>query len=125
MLLISQRATPDVRAQRSAAVEAAILARIDNLPRQAPTLWRIVGHARLMRGDLRGAEAAFRTSYAGWPHEDADFSLGLCLVRQGQREEGLRHLGRVCRTNPTLVRLIGDKGLRRTVEDMLDTYRSH
>ncbi len=124
VLLTSQGAAPEARAQRAAAVEAAILQRIDHMPRQAPTLWRTVGRARFMRQDLRDAEAAFRTAYEGWPHEDADFYLGLSLVAQGRRSEGVRHLGRVCRTNPTLVRLIRDADVRRAVEDMLDAYRA-
>ena len=77
-----------------------------------------------MRQDFKGAEAAFRKAFDGWPHEDADFYLGLALVAQGRRGEGLQHLGRVCRTNPTLVRLITDPDLRRSVEDILDVYRA-
>jgi uncharacterized protein HemY len=123
-LAITQRAAPEVRAQRTAAIEAAIISRINRMPRQAPTLWRTIGRARLIRNEFRSAEAAFRTAFDGWPHEDADFYLGLALVAQGRRGEGLQHLGRVCRTNPTLVRLITDPDLRRSVEDMLDTYRA-
>jgi len=125
VLAITQRAPPEVRAQRTAAIEAAILSRINRMPRQAPTLWRTIGRARLVRNDFRGAEAAFRTAFDGWPHEDADFYLGLALVAQGRRGEGLQHLGRVCRTNPTLVRLITDPDLRRSVEDILDVYRAN
>jgi hypothetical protein len=77
-----------------------------------------------MRRDFKGAEEAFRTAYEGWPHEDADFYLGLSLVSQGRWSEGLQHLGRVCRTNPTLVRLIHDRDLRRSVADMLRAYRA-
>lgn len=122
-LAVSQQAAPEVRTRNAAAVEAAVLSRIDRMPRHAPTLWRTVGRARMMRQDYRGAEAAFRTAYEGWPHEDADFYLGLTLVSQGRRSEGLQYLGRVCRTNQALVRLL-DPDLRRSVEDMLDTYRA-
>lgn len=123
VLTVSQQATLGVNTRNAVAVEAAILSRIDRLPRHAPTLWRTVGRARLMRKDFSGAEAAFRNAYEGWPHEDADFYLGLTLVSQGRRSEGLQHLGRVCRTNQTLVRLIHDPDLRRLVEDMLKAYR--
>lgn len=123
VLTISQRAAPEVRIRNAASVEAAVLSRIDRMPRHAPSLWRTVGRARMVRQDFKGAEAAFRTAYKGWPHEDADFYLGQSLVSQGRRSEGLRHLGRVCRTNRSLVRLIQDPDLRRSVEDMLRTYR--
>jgi hypothetical protein len=76
-----------------------------------------------MRRDFNGAEQAFRTAYAGWPHEDADFYLGLTLVSQGRRTEGLQHLGRVCRTNQALVRLIHDRDLRRSVENVLEAFK--
>ena len=121
-LAISQQATPEVRTRNSATVEAGVLSRIDRMPRLAPTLWRTVGRARLMRHDFNGAETAFRTAYRGWPHEDADFYLGLTLVSQGRRTEGLQHLGRVCRTNQALVRLIRDPDLRRSVENVLEAF---
>ena len=124
-LALSQQAAPEIRLRNAASIESAILSRIDRMPRSAPTLWRTVGRARLVRKDFAGAETAFRTAYEGWPHEDADFYLGLALASQGRRSEGLHHLGRVCRTNPTLVRLIQDPDLRRAVEDMLDTYRAN
>ena len=122
MLAISQQAKPEVRTRNAAVVEAAVLPRIDRMPRLAPTLWRTVGRARLMRHDLDGAETAFRTAYASWPHEDADFYLGLTLVSQGRRTEGLQHLGRVCRTNQALVRLFPDPDLRRSVENVLEAF---
>ena len=114
---------PDRRTQGAAAVEAQILPRIGRYPGKAPTLWRTVGRARLLRGDARGAETAFRTAFAGWPHEDAEFYLGLSLAAQGRRSEALQHLGRVCRTNPALTRLIPDPSLRQSVEDMVAIYR--
>jgi O-antigen ligase len=123
VLAISQQAAPEVGIRKAAETEAAILSRIDRMPRIAPTLWRTVGRARLMRRDFKGAEEAFRTAYEGWPHEDADFYLGLSLVAQGRRSEGLQHLGRVCRTNPSLVQLIHDRDLRRSVADILRAYR--
>jgi O-antigen ligase len=124
-LVLTEQAAPEIRARMAAAVEAQILARIDRLPASAPTLWRTVGRARLVRGDAERAETAFRTAYDLWPHEDAEFYLGMSLVAQGRRAEGLSHLGRVCRTNPALVRLIGDPELRRVVGDMLEAYRRH
>jgi O-antigen ligase len=123
-LTAADGATPEVRARRAAAIEASVLSRIGRLPLAAPTLWRTVGRARLQRGDIRGAETAFRSAYAGWPHEDAEFYLGLSLFAQGRRTEGLQHLGRVCLTNPALMTLIGDPDLRRLVEDVLAAYSS-
>ena len=122
-LVIAERAEPTIRARMAAAVEAQILSRIDRLPSIAPTLWRTVGRARLVRRDAGGAEMAFRTAYDLWPHEDAEFYLGMSLVAQGRRAEGLSHLGRVCRTNPALVRLVGNPEIRQVVEDMLTEYR--
>jgi O-antigen ligase len=122
ILHAAQRAPSDIRSRQAAAVEAAVIARIDGTPSYAPTLWGSIGRARMLRQDYRGAETAFRAAYDGWPHEDADFQLGLALVSQGRRSEGLQHLGRVCRTNPTLVRLIPNRELRRAVKDMLRTY---
>lgn len=123
-MALSQRAEPEIRERLGTAVEAQIMQRIGRLPLTAPSLWRSVGRARFLRGDAAGAEAAFRTSFAAWPHEDAEFYLGISLAAQGRRNEALSHLGRVCRTNPTLVRMIADQGLRRAVEDMLEVYRA-
>lgn len=122
-MALSQRADPQARAQIGAAVEAQIAPRIGRMPLAAASLWRSVGRARLLRNDAAGAEAAFRTSYERWPHEDAEFYLGISLAAQGRRNEALSHLGRVCRTNPRLVELIADESLRRSVEDMLAVYR--
>jgi len=122
-LVLTEQAAPEIRTRMAAAIEAQILSRIDRLPAIAPTLWRTVGRARLVQGDAGRAETAFRTAYNLWPHEDAEFYLGMSLVAQGRRTEGLSHLGRVCRTNPALARLIGDPDLRRVVDDMLAVYR--
>ncbi|MFV2072153.1 MAG: O-antigen ligase family protein [Thermoanaerobaculales bacterium] len=122
-LLLIQANDPDRRSRGAAAVEAQVLPRIGRYPGQAPTLWRTVGRARLLRGDARGAETAFRAAFAGWPHEDAEFYLGLSLAAQGRRSEALQHLGRVCRTNPALAALIPDPSLRQSVKDMVAVYR--
>jgi len=122
-LVMSEQTTPEIRTRTATAIEVQIMSRIDRLPAIAPTLWRTVGRARLVRGDAGGAEIAFRTAYDLWPHEDAEFYLGMSLIAQGRRTEGLSHLGRVCRTNPALARLIGDPDLRRVVNDMLAAYR--
>jgi O-antigen ligase len=122
-LLISQAADNEQRQRMAATVEAQVLARIGRLKGAAPALWRTVGRARLLRGEPRGAEAAFRTAAASWPHEDADFYLGLSLAAQGRRSEALAVLGRVCRTNPALIDLIGQPDLRQAVTDMVAVYR--
>lgn len=122
-LLISQEADNGQRKRMAATVEAQVLARIGRLKGAAPALWRTVGRARLLRGEPRGAEAAFRTATASWPHEDADFYLGLSLAAQGRRNEALAVLGRVCRTNPALIDLINQPDLRQAVTDMVAVYR--
>jgi len=109
---------PRRRAQVASAVERQVLERIERLPGAAPWLWRVVGKARLMRSDPRGAEEAFRTAGALWPHEEADLGTGLALAAQGRRGEALLYLGRVCRVNPALVRQLEDPDLRRAVEDL-------
>jgi hypothetical protein len=121
-LRFAEGSAPDARVRQAAIVEAQILPRIERLPGSAPILWRTVGRARILRNDFNGAESAFRSSYALWPHEDAEFYLGMSLVAQGRRSEGLAHLGRVCRTNPQLVQLIADEDLKRSVEGMLEAY---
>jgi O-antigen ligase len=122
-LRFAEGSAPEARVRQAAIVEAQILPRIERLPGSAPVLWRTVGRARILRNDFNGAESAFRSSYALWPHEDAEFYLGMSLVAQGRRSEGLAHLGRVCRTNPQLVQLIADEDLKRSVEGMLEAYR--
>lgn len=109
---------PMRRTQLATAVEWQILERIDRLPSAAPSLWRIVGKARIARGDPRAAEEAFRTANALWPHEEAELGLGLALADQGRRSEALVMLGRVCRTNPALAREITDPDLRRALEEL-------
>jgi hypothetical protein len=121
-MALAQGADPDARARLGQVIESQVAPRIGGLPMAAPVLWRTLGRARLLSGDLAGAEAAFRTAFESWPHEDAEFYLGISLAAQGRRSEGLAHLGRVCRTNPRLARMIADESLRRAVEDMLATY---
>ena len=76
-LALSSEANSETRRRLGAAVEAQALPRVERLGVQSSALWRTVGRARLLRGDPRGAETAFRTAYAGWPHEDAEFYLGV------------------------------------------------
>ena len=121
-LTMSEGLDPANRARLAAAIEAQILSRIQRLPSAAPTLWRTVGRTRLVRREATSAEAAFRTAYELWPHEDAEFYLGMSLVAQGRRGEGLQHLGRVCRTNPALARYINNKSLRQSVQDLVAAY---
>jgi len=121
-MLIVQSEDPESRARLGAAIEAQILPRLDRLGSQTPAAWRSLGRARLLEGDAEGAETAFRTSMALWPHEDAEFYLGMSLYAQGRRNEAVAHLSRVCRTNPKLVDLIADPHLKRTVIDVVETY---
>jgi hypothetical protein len=123
-LAMTQRATDRTqRSQAATAIEFLVLSRIDRLPGAAPWLWRIVGKARLLRGDAKGADSAFRTAASMWPHEEADFGLGLALAAQGRRSEALIHLGRVCRVNPELGKQIADPELRRAVTDLTSARR--
>lgn len=111
------------RARLAAEVEAQILQRIHRLPGAAPTLWRTLGHARMLRHELGGAEQAFRTAASLWPHEDAEFQLGIVLAAQGRRNEALVLLARVCRTNPALLTAIPDPDLQRLTTELVDRYR--
>jgi len=123
-----------MRSQQAAAVESQILPRIPALPGASPWLWRIVGHARIARGDDAGAVVAFRNAMAAWPHEEAEFGLGIALAAQNRRldelgrvldprnrrGEAIVHLARVCRTNPALMELIDDTDLRHAVAEIVD-----
>lgn len=122
-LQVLEQAPPEMRVRTARAIEGQVVARIDRLPLQAPALWRTVGRARILQNDLVGASEAFRTAHELWPHEDSEFYLGLTLAATGSRTEALQRLGRVCRTNPALIQLINDPGLRRAVEGMLESYR--
>jgi O-antigen ligase len=112
------------RAAAASAVELQVMRRIHRLPGAAPWLWRVVGRARLLRDDPRVAEPAFRTAHTLWPHEEAEFGLGLALAAGGRRNEALVHLGNVCRVNRSLVRRIEDPDLRRTVLDLMKARSS-
>jgi len=123
---------PD-RSRLAATVESQILPRMPALAGARPWLWRLVGQARIARGDDTGAEIAFRNAMGLWPHEEAEFGLGLALANQDRRsgEQGLDlglrnrrgeaivHLSRVCRTNPALLDLIVEDDLRRTVAEIV------
>ncbi len=132
-LAVMQTLDEPMRAQQSAAIESQILPRIPALAEASPWLWRMVGHARIARGDDRGAEIAFRNAMAAWPHEEAEFGLGVALAAQdrrlreqgrdldprNRRGEAIVHLARVCRTNPALMELIDDPDLRRAVAEIV------
>ena len=69
-----------------------------------------------------------------WPHEEAEFGLGLSLAAQdrrftqqgrtlnsrNQRGEAIVHLARVCRTNPALLELIEEDDLRHAVAEIVN-----
>jgi len=132
-LSTAQTLDEERRAQQVAAVEAQVLPRIPALTGARPWLWRIVGQARVARNDFEGAELAFRNAMVLWPHEEAEFGLGLALAAQDQimrsqgrlldnrnrRGEAVVHLGRVCRTNPELLDLIADEDLQSTVAEIV------
>ncbi len=84
-------------------------------PHERHWLWRIVGRTRYARGSAREAEAAFRKAFSLFPHEEAEMGLGLSLAAQNRITEALYHLGRACRLNPTLLKLIPDQDLRQAV----------
>jgi O-antigen ligase len=126
------------RTHQAAAVEAQILPRIPALSGARPWLWRMVGQARFAREDYVGAETAFRNAMLLWPHEEAEFGLGLTLAAQdrqlksqgstldsrNRRGEALVHLGRVCRTNPALVELIDDEDLQDAVTEIVRAFQA-
>lgn len=132
-LTTAQALDDDRRVQQAASVEAQILPRIPALSQSRPWLWRMVGQARIARGDDMGAETAFRNAMALWPHEEAEFGLGLALADQdrrlesqgrvldsrNRRGEAIVHLARVCRTNPALLELIADEELRKSVTEII------
>ena len=114
-----ERAPPEQRAAASAAIEVQIAERIQRLPGASPWLWRVMGRARMLRGEAPGAEMAFRRAMGTWPHEEAELGLALSLAAQGRRGEAMVHIGRVCRVNPALVQLIQDPDLRRAATDLV------
>lgn len=125
-LVVAQSiADANQRGRAAATVEFQVMRRIHRLPGAAPWLWRDVGRARLLRNDARAAESAFRTAQVLWPHEEAEFGLGLALAAQNRRNEALVHLGNVCRVNRSLVRRIPDPGLQRAVLDLLEATSMH
>jgi hypothetical protein len=133
-LTTAENLDPELRSRQAAAVEAQIMPRIAALPAARPWLWRMVGQARVARGEDLGAEVAFRNAMALWPHEEAEFGLGLALANQhrrlvsggaaldarNRRGEAVVHLSRVCRTNPALLTLIEDPDLRRAVAEIVE-----
>jgi O-antigen ligase len=133
-LTVAESLDGDARARQAAMVEAQILPRLPALTGARPWLWRMVGRARIARGDLLGAEQAFRTAMTLWPHEEAEFGLGVALAAQhrellargleldsrNRRGEAVVHLARVCRTNPSLLDLIDEDELRRAVAEIVD-----
>jgi O-antigen ligase len=100
-------------------IERQVLLRVPSNPIDTAELWRVAGRARLGRGAAQEAEAAFLESYRLWAHEEAEMGLGLAQVQQGRRTEAMYHLGRVCTSNPTLLKLIGDERLQRSVRDLV------
>jgi O-antigen ligase len=100
-------------------IERQILLRIPRSSVEAAELWRLAGRARLGRGAAQEAEAAFLESYRLWAHEEAEMGLGLAQAQQNRRTEAMYHLGRVCTSNPTLLKLIGDAHLQISVRDLI------
>jgi O-antigen ligase len=107
------------RMQIGGMVERQTATRLQQSPGSAAWMLRLVGRARLARGDSAAAEIAFRSAYELWPHEEADFGLGLALADQGRRNQAMLHLARVCRTNPALTKMIPDRDLRRAVRILI------
>ena len=133
-LTVMQTLDEPLRSQQAAVIESQILPRMPGLDEARPWLWRMVGQARLARGDDLGSEKAFRSAMTFWPHEEAEFGLGLSLAAQdrrftqqgrtlnsrNQRGEAIVHLARVCRTNPALLELIEEDDLRHAVAEIVN-----
>lgn len=132
-LTLMQTLDEPLRSQQAAVIESQILPRMPGLDEARPWLWRMIGQARLARGDDLGSETAFRSAMVFWPHEEAEFGLGLSLAAQdrrftqqgrtldsrNQRGEAIVHLARVCRTNPALLDLIEEDDLRHAVTEIV------
>ena len=132
-LAVMQTLDEPLRSQQAAVIESQILPRMPGLDEARPWLWRMIGQARLARGDDLGSEAAFKNAMVFWPHEEAEFGLGLSLAAQNRRfrqqgraldsrnrrGEAIVHLARVCRTNPALLELIEEDDLRRAVSEIV------
>jgi O-antigen ligase len=133
-LAVMQTLDEPIRSQQAAMVESQILPRMPGLDEARPWLWRMVGQARLARGEDMGAESAFKNAMTLWPHEEAEFGLGLALAAQdrrfteqgraldsrNRRGEAVVHLARVCRTNPALLELIEIDDLRQAVAEIVN-----
>jgi hypothetical protein len=118
LLRICQGADESQRSRLAAVIESEAQERIDRNPSAAPWALRVVGRARLAKGDPAGSEAIFRTAHELWPHEEAEFGIGLAVAAQGRREEALHHLSRVCRTNPSVAQLIPDPDLQQEILEL-------
>ena len=118
MLVSANQAENNVRTRMAAAIELQSTAHLQQNRSAAGWILRIVGKARLLRDNSIGAETAFREAFSYWPHEEAEFGLGLALAAQGRRSEAIVHLDRVCRTNPALAEMVPDAGLRRSLQIM-------
>lgn len=126
---VAQELEEPERSHQAAIVEAQIMPRMAALGNAQSWLWRTAGQARMLRGDDAGAETAYRNAMSLWPHEEAEFGLGMALAAQdrrldvqgrrldtrNRRGEAIVHLARVCRTNPALLKLIEEEDLRRAV----------
>lgn len=114
-LAATEAAPTEQRGQLAAVIEMEAARTLPANPGAAGWILRLTGKARLLRGDATGAVEAFTAAWQRWPHEEAEFGLGIALAELGRRQEALLHLGRVCRTNPKLAGMIADTDLRRSV----------
>jgi hypothetical protein len=120
LILAAQQQEGQIATSQLLALERQATQRIRRQPGQAPWLWRLVGRARLTRGAATGADRAFRRALAEWPHEEAEFGLGLALALRGQSNQAVHHLKRVARVNPDVALKIPDPDLRRGVMRYVD-----
>jgi tol-pal system protein YbgF len=71
----------------------------------ADNAWYWIGEARLMRQDVGGALAAFRTAVESYPEgnktPDSLFKLGHCLALQGDRERAVEVWSELARRFPS------------------------
>jgi tol-pal system protein YbgF len=87
-----ERALAPLREGRAREAELALEGFVAAYPRSELTdnAWFWIGEARLMRQDVDGALAAFRTGVESFPDgnktPDSLFKLGHCLALQGDRE---------------------------------------
>ncbi len=100
------------RLERYAEAEKYLAAGVAEGGPQAAEASYVLGRVRIVRGDEKGGEAAWRAAVKLDPKMAlAHHTLGLLLVKSGRRREGVEHLASACRLEP------GNEEFRRALAD--------